>query len=141
MSAEASTLYAVALLVDELKNEDIALRLNSIRRLSTIAVALGEERTRNELIPFLNESIDDEDEVLLALAEELGNFVAYVGGAAHANALLPPLLLRLRQPLRLYVSFYLWTVAERQARNPERFGRTFADWARGVPNLQGVGVF
>ena len=91
MSAEASTLYAVALLVDELKNEDIALRLNSIRRLSTIAVALGEERTRNELIPFLNESIDDEDEVLLALAEELGNFVAYVGGAAHANALLPPL--------------------------------------------------
>ena len=45
MSAEASTLYAVALLVDELKNEDIALRLNSIRRLSTIAVALGEERT------------------------------------------------------------------------------------------------
>ena len=44
MSAEASTLYAVALLVDELKNEDIALRLNSIRRLSTIAVALGEER-------------------------------------------------------------------------------------------------
>ena len=75
----------------ELKNEDIALRLNSIRRLSTIAVALGEERTRNELIPFLNESIDDEDEVLLALAEELGNFVAYVGGAAHANALLPPL--------------------------------------------------
>ena len=46
------------------------------------------------------------------------------------------LLLRLRQPLRLYVSFYLWTVAERQARNPDRFGRTFADWAQGVPNLQ-----
>ena len=46
------------------------------------------------------------------------------------------MLLRLRQPLRLYVSFYLWTVAERQARNPERFGRTFADWARSIPNLQ-----
>lgn len=26
------------------------------------------------------ESVDDEDEVLLALAEELGNFVEYVGG-------------------------------------------------------------
>ena len=37
------------------------------------------------------ESIDDEDEVLLALAEELGNFVEYVGGPAHANVLLMPL--------------------------------------------------
>merc|ERR1719408_1220005 len=85
------SLYPVAILIDELKNEDIQLRLNSIRRLSTIAVALGAERTREELIPFLNESIDDEDEVLLALAEELGNFVDYVGGTAHAISLLTPL--------------------------------------------------
>ena len=48
------SLYPVAVLIDELKNEDIQLRLNSIRRLSTIAVALGAERTRNELIHFLN---------------------------------------------------------------------------------------
>ena len=111
---------------DELKNEDIALRLNSVRRLSTIALALGEERTRKELIPFLADSNDDEDEassssrlfsgdkvrhstcswralpaawnsacnslqVLLALAEELGRFVPYVGGPAHAHVLLHPL--------------------------------------------------
>ena len=37
------------------------------------------------------DSMDDEDEVLLALADELGNFVHYVGGAAHATALLQPL--------------------------------------------------
>ena len=37
------------------------------------------------------ESIDDEDEVLLALAEELGNFVDCVGGASHAESLLAPL--------------------------------------------------
>ena len=41
--------------------------------------------------PVTSESIDDEDEVLLALAEELGNFVEYVGGPAHANVLLTPL--------------------------------------------------
>lgn len=41
---------------DELKNEDVALRLNSVRRLSTIALALGEERTRSELIPFLTDA-------------------------------------------------------------------------------------
>jgi len=49
-----TSLYPVAILIDELKNDDIQLRLNSIRRLSTIAVALGVERTRDELIPFLN---------------------------------------------------------------------------------------
>ncbi len=35
--------------------------------------------------------MDDEDEVLLALAEELGNFVEYVGGPEHAVCLLAPL--------------------------------------------------
>lgn len=39
------------------------LRLNSVKRLSMIAMALGEERTRNELVPFLTDSNDDEDEV------------------------------------------------------------------------------
>ena len=34
--------------------------------------------------------MDDEDEVLLALADELGNFVHYVGGAAHATAQVRP---------------------------------------------------
>lgn len=35
--------------------------------------------------------LDDEDEVLIALAEELGNFVPYVGGADKAQCLLTPL--------------------------------------------------
>lgn len=67
------------------------MRLNSIKKLSTIAVALGVERTRTELIPFLTETIYDEDEVLLALAEQLGDFINLVGGPEHAYCLLPPL--------------------------------------------------
>ncbi len=67
------------------------LRLNSIKKLSTIALALGVERTRSELIPFLTDTIYDEDEVLLALAEQLGTFTPLVGGAEHVNCLLPPL--------------------------------------------------
>lgn len=107
--ASDDSLYPIAVLIDELKNEDIQvscvcammnrkvtrvlffvlfqLRLNSIKKLSTIALALGEERTRTELIPFLTETIYDEDEVLLALAEQLGTFtsefcgcVVYSGG-------------------------------------------------------------
>ncbi len=40
-------------------------------------------------MPFLSENVDDEDEVLLAQAEQLGNFVPYVGGPQHAYLLLP----------------------------------------------------
>ncbi|KAM0821338.1 hypothetical protein ACQ4PT_072307 [Festuca glaucescens] len=91
MAMVGQSLYPIAVLIDELKNEEIPLRLNSIRKLSTIARALGEERTRKELIPFLSENNDDEDEVLQAMAEELGVFVPYVGGVEHAHVLLPPL--------------------------------------------------
>ena len=65
MSANATddALYPIAVLIDELKDEDISLRLNSIRRLGTIALALGEDRTCRELIPFLTDSTEDEDEV------------------------------------------------------------------------------
>lgn len=82
------SLYPITVLIDELKNEDMQLRLNSIKRLGTIATALGPERTRSELLPFLNENIDDEDEVLLALAEQLGNFVDAVGGPKYVSCLL-----------------------------------------------------
>lgn len=37
------------------------------------------------------ESIDDEDEVLLVLAGELGDFVEYIGGPEFAHILLQPL--------------------------------------------------
>ena len=76
---------------DELRNEDVTLRLNSVRRLTTIALALGEDRTRKELLPFLQDNHDDEDEVLLVVAEELGKFVPLVGGPNFAHTLLPPL--------------------------------------------------
>ncbi|KAF9946661.1 hypothetical protein BGZ72_000138 [Mortierella alpina] len=84
-------LYPIAVLIDELRHDDVSLRLNAIKRLSTIALALGPQRARDELIPFLDESIDDEDEVLLVLAGELGDFVEYIGGASFAHILLQPL--------------------------------------------------
>jgi HEAT repeat protein len=84
-------LYPIAVLLDELKNEDIQLRLNATRRLKTIAAALGPDRTRTELLPFLTDTIDDDDEVLLTLADELGDFVMEIGGPAHASCLMDPL--------------------------------------------------
>jgi serine/threonine-protein phosphatase 2A regulatory subunit A len=47
------------------------------------------------------ETMEDEDEVLVALAEELGSFDEYVGGPAHAQVLLAPLrhLATVEEPL------------------------------------------
>ena len=44
---------AISVLIDELRNEDQKKRINSIKHLSTIAVAMGPEKTRNELLVFL----------------------------------------------------------------------------------------
>ena len=82
-------------LINELKSEDINARINSIENLSTISLALGKERTRKELIPFLfgfsiialllnnffSEITDDEEEVLIAMAKSLSMFVENIGGA------------------------------------------------------------
>ena len=84
-------------------------------------MALGPERTREELIPFLDgmlgcddapgaehlradtdtESVEDEDEVLTALSDELGGFVEYVGGPDYGHVLLSPLenLAMIEEPL------------------------------------------
>ena len=85
------SLYPIAVLIDELRNEDVQHQLDTMKKLSTIALALGVERTRSELLPFLTDSMCDEDEVLLVLAEQLGNFTPLVGGSKHAHYLLPPL--------------------------------------------------
>lgn len=91
-NAENKDLYPLALLMDELKHDDISNRVEAMKKLDTIAVALGPQRTRDELIPFLVEvAQDDEDEVFAVLAEELGKFVPYVGGPEFATILLSPL--------------------------------------------------
>jgi serine/threonine-protein phosphatase 2A regulatory subunit A len=57
----------------------------------------------NRLTPHLTviDSVEDEDEVLTALSEELGNFTEYVGGAKHGHVLLSPLenLAAIEEPL------------------------------------------
>lgn len=94
--AEANNddIYPLALLMDELKHDDISNRVEAMRKLDTIALALGPERTRDELIPFLQEvAQDDEDEVFAILAERLGHFVPLIGGFEYADILIPVLKL------------------------------------------------
>lgn len=88
----ADQLFAIAILIDELKHEEVAHRVSSMQHLKQIADALGPERTQQELLPYLVDScLDDEDEVLLAMAEQLAGFVKQVGGAQNAHVLISPL--------------------------------------------------
>ncbi|VDL14577.1 unnamed protein product [Hymenolepis diminuta] len=91
LQQEEENLFPIAILIDELKNDDVSTRLASFKKLSTIALALEPKRTREEFIPFLTESIFDEDEILCELADQLSKFVPLVGGPEYAACLLPPL--------------------------------------------------
>uniref|UniRef100_A0A7S0LD39 Uncharacterized protein n=1 Tax=Coccolithus braarudii TaxID=221442 RepID=A0A7S0LD39_9EUKA len=60
-----------------------------------IALALGEDKTRKELIPFLTQEIKQDkfcDEVKVFIAEVLGTFVEFVGGVTEAHCLFKPLV-------------------------------------------------
>jgi len=81
--------------IDMLRGEDVSARVAAANRLEAVAAALGHERTRDELLPFLTDGVDDEDEVLVAIASSLGKLIEHVGGPSHAQALLPPLELLL----------------------------------------------
>jgi serine/threonine-protein phosphatase 2A regulatory subunit A len=84
-------LYQIALLIDNLKHDDLKLRLNASNSLVRIAESLGPDRTREELLPFLCEITDDDDEVTTVLAERLGDLCNHVGGAEYIHHLLTPL--------------------------------------------------
>ena len=50
------------------------------------------DRTRNELLPYIMDLMDDDEQILCALAEVLdGSFLEYVGGPLFAPHLLKPL--------------------------------------------------
>ena len=82
---------AIAIMIDDLRSEDPKKRLNSIRNLTVIAQALGPEKVRSELLPFLAEFSDDDDEILVTLATSLGAFVDLVGGSANVLVILKAL--------------------------------------------------
>ena len=88
---ESSDLYPIAVCIDELKDQDQKKRVNSVRSLQTISVALGPDRTRLELLPYIMELMDDDEEVLMALAETLPQLLHTSGGPQYVDHLLKPL--------------------------------------------------
>ena len=65
---------AFDLLKEEMVTEEIHLKVNAIHRLKTVVLSIGIEDTNKKLLPFLETLIKEEDdEVLFAIAEELGS--------------------------------------------------------------------
>jgi len=88
-TADRTTTTPIATLIDELRSEDIKRKVNSAKNIYAIASALGADRTKTELIPFINnEMLDDEEEVLSALIDSLPSLMEIIGSG---NLLLAPL--------------------------------------------------
>jgi len=63
----------LTLLKQEMQNEEIHIKVNAIHRLKTVIMSIGTEETSHSLIPYIEELIKvEDDEVLFAIAEELG---------------------------------------------------------------------
>lgn len=96
---EVDAVSTVALLIDDLSSEDPNAKLHSIQRLGQISTLLGPDRTVDELIPMLTELIDKIDsnpELMLNMAEQLGNLTALIASknnsiTSNVTTLLTPL--------------------------------------------------
>ena len=71
VSDHGDSLREIALLIDALRDDDVAARQRSHAALPKIAAALGPRRCRDELVPFVCDLTDDVDGVLLELAGEI----------------------------------------------------------------------
>ncbi len=75
---ELDNISSIALLIDDLSHEDPSIKINALSKLTNIAQLIGEQRTRDELVPLLTEMIDKIDEngeLMVVLAEQLGLLV------------------------------------------------------------------
>ena len=74
--------------MEDLKADDTKKRVAAVKSLDKIAEALGAEKTRQQVLPFLKEYEDEEEEVLLELAGQFG-FLAQFLGEGGALEVLP----------------------------------------------------
>ena len=84
----------IAIYIDELKSDDPNLKLNAVSKIIDISKILGPGRTRDELIPYLTEIIeecDNEDEFLIKLAEQIVELKHYIVKGDDISLLLTPL--------------------------------------------------
>ena len=77
-------------LLEDLQSQETKVKINAIRNLRGISLALGCEGTKKELLPYLKNCVnnEEEDEALIELAKVLSNFVDCIGGKQYIKDLL-----------------------------------------------------
>ena len=77
-------------LLEDLQSQETKIKINAIRNLRGISLALGCEGTKKELLPYLKNCVnnEEEDEALIELAKVLSNFVDCIGGKQYIKDLL-----------------------------------------------------
>ncbi|CAG9321282.1 unnamed protein product [Blepharisma stoltei] len=75
------------LLREELTTDEVYVKVNAIHRLQIVATVLGPEQVKSQLLPYLATLTNEDDEVLFALAQELGALYTFLPG--QASALMP----------------------------------------------------
>lgn len=86
--------HPIVILVEELKTTDIKRKKEAIKNLSTIAIVLGPEKTRNELLKNIIGLIEEQEVLMEFLNEQLFyDLLHFIGGTNHINivALIEPL--------------------------------------------------
>ena len=58
-----------------MRSTNIKIQIRAIHNVSIIAQALGTERTRIELIPYLHELLDDNDQTSVGICDALGSLL------------------------------------------------------------------
>merc|ERR1712126_455773 len=77
------------LLVEDMKNNDINVRIGVMKNLSIIARELGPDKTVYELLPFLIQKVHDEDEVFYEMACQISSLLEYIGDEKNIVHLFP----------------------------------------------------
>jgi serine/threonine-protein phosphatase 2A regulatory subunit A len=68
-------LSAMTLFEEQLSGNDAELRVDALRKLKVVGDAIGPAATLSNLLPYLLDHTDDEDEILLTMADQLGQMV------------------------------------------------------------------
>eukprot|EP00519_Triparma_laevis_P004690 CAMPEP_0182499444 /NCGR_PEP_ID=MMETSP1321-20130603/7691_1 /TAXON_ID=91990 /ORGANISM="Bolidomonas sp., Strain RCC1657" /LENGTH=607 /DNA_ID=CAMNT_0024703647 /DNA_START=53 /DNA_END=1876 /DNA_ORIENTATION=- len=82
------SLSPMQLFEEQISTLDASLRLDAMCRLKLVGEAMGKKETLGSLIPFLREHTDDDDEMLLKMAQELGTMVPSLIPGSEASSLI-----------------------------------------------------
>lgn len=81
---------ALRLFQAEAEYDDTKVQIQAINRILPVALALGPDRARLELVPYLNVYLDRiyvNDEIQMHLADQIANLLDLIGGEEHVDLL------------------------------------------------------